>query len=56
VVILTAFSDRQPPGAIEIRGVASFVDKDGPPSVLVEAVRAAAVTARSFGAESPPPD
>ncbi len=49
VVILTAFSDREPPTATGIRGAVSFVEKDGPLSVLVEAIRVAAVIARSSG-------
>lgn len=49
VVILTAFSDPESPSATEMMGAASFVEKDGPPSVLVEAVRAAAIITRSSG-------
>ncbi len=49
VVILTAFSDQEPPRATEITGAASFVEKDDPLSVLIETVRAAAIIARSSG-------
>lgn len=47
VVVLTAFSDPESSRAAEVTGAASFVEKDGPLSVLLDAVRAAAVIARS---------
>lgn len=49
VVILTAFSERESPRINEVSAAASFVQKDGPLSALVDAVRAAAVMARSSG-------
>jgi DNA-binding NarL/FixJ family response regulator len=49
VVILTAFSDPESSRTTELAGAAHFVEKDGPPSALVDAVRAAAVAARDPG-------
>ena len=47
VVILTAFFERDSQWAAELEGAASFLDKDAPLDVLVEALRDAALTYRT---------